>query len=531
MNAVPDSVPCLVSIITPCYNTEPFIAATIESVLAQSMTNWEMIVVDDGSTDASNAIVASYAAWDSRITLVTLNQHAGVHHARKTAVGRARGRYIAFLDSDDLWLPDKLAKQTAFMADHDLAFSYTSYQLIDREDNNLGTFVTAPSITYVSLLKTCSVGCLTAMYDTRKLGKVYLSDVARDDYALWLTILKQIKTAKGIVEPLAVYRVSKPSYSSNKFRAARRQWRVYRQYEQLGRAQSMYYFCHYVYHGLAKYFFSRRHPAPLSLPLLGRKSGGGGQWRESTEHDVGPQLPTVALAHQVSCGGADGAAPSGIAQEVDDGCGCVLCAGGDHVMGSWLAGDAAHGHWGSDHRFAGRHGLQNLVLDSCREGKRCHNDGCTGQVVAGVVDEPGDAHTGHPVQIAHGGRRRMADDEEVRLRRGAPNVRPAFLAEADHRSEVGRIFHVADEDDAVLRFLKGHVQQSLVDAVGTHRDVVYRDPCSQTQQIVAVVDRTDEHAVKGVDGPEFGALQFFLFPRIDPFPRQRRVMPALAVEQ
>ncbi|MDD9821205.1 MAG: glycosyltransferase family 2 protein [Nitrospira sp.] len=190
MKAVSDHNRCLVSVITPCYNAERFIAATIDSVLAQSVADWEMIVADDGSTDASPAIVASYATRDSRITLVTLNRHSGASHARNTAIQQARGRYLAFLDSDDLWLPDKLAKQLAFMTDHDLAFSYGSYQLIDTEGHSLGTFVTEPSITYASLLKTCSVGCLTAMYDTRKLGKLYLPDIEqRQDYVLWHCIV------------------------------------------------------------------------------------------------------------------------------------------------------------------------------------------------------------------------------------------------------------------------------------------------------------------------------------------------------
>lgn len=253
----------LVSIITPCYNAELFIAKTIDSVLAQSETNWEMMIVDDCSTDASNEIVRSYARRHDRVKPIKLERHAGAYHARNTAIQRAKGRYIAFLDSDDIWLPNKLRTQLAFMAAHQLAFSYASYQLMDGEDNRLGVFLAAPSLTYAALLKHCSVGCLTALYDTHKIGKVYLPNIAvGEDYALWLKILRTTTTtatatatatAKGILEPLAVYRIHGNSLSANKLRAAVCRWRVYRELERLGRAKSLYYFCHYLYHGVTKY--------------------------------------------------------------------------------------------------------------------------------------------------------------------------------------------------------------------------------------------------------------------------------------
>ncbi|MDD9874658.1 MAG: glycosyltransferase family 2 protein, partial [Gammaproteobacteria bacterium] len=264
--------PCLVSVITPCRNAEAFIAAAIDSVRSQTLTDWEMIIVDDASTDASAAIVADYAARDRRIRPVSLPRPTGAAGARNTAMASARGRYIAFLDSDDLWFPDKLAKQIAFMTAHNQAFTYTSYRLIDARGGDLGGFTVAPSITRISLLKISSVSCLTAVYDTRHLGRMYMPDIAvGHDYALWLEILKRVGTARGLVEPLAAYRIKKTSLSSNKFRAARRRWWIYRRHERLGWARSVYYFCHYAYQGLIKYG-----AAQIRHWLAAGQIGGGG---------------------------------------------------------------------------------------------------------------------------------------------------------------------------------------------------------------------------------------------------------------
>lgn len=243
----------LVSVVTPCRNCAAFIAQTIESVLAQSYPHWEMIIVDDDSADASCEIIRSYSATDARIGLIQFTKNNGVSAARNAAIKIAKGRYIAFLDSDDLWLPEKLVRQLAFMRDNDLAFTYASYQLIDANNNRLGELIAAPTITYQRLLKTCDVGCLTAIYDTEKLHKMYMPDVfQKGDYALWLQVLKKIPMAKGIQQPLARYRIRKHSLSANKFQGAAAQWRVYRRVEHLSLPKSVYYFAHYVGNGLVK---------------------------------------------------------------------------------------------------------------------------------------------------------------------------------------------------------------------------------------------------------------------------------------
>lgn len=244
----------LVSIITPSYQSAQFVTQTIESVLSQTHQNWEMIIVDDVSPDNSNEIIEGYIHKDSRFRLIKLDKNSGPATARNRAIEEARGRYIAFLDADDLWLPQKLEKQIVHMKSNNLPFTYSSYYIIDESDRDLGHFTTQESISYASMLKTCSVGCLTAIYDSRLLGKVFMPDILkRQDYGLWLKILREIKTAKGLLEPLAVYRIRKKSVSSNKLKAAYYQWKIYREIEKLNLFKSSYNFVHYAYHGLKKY--------------------------------------------------------------------------------------------------------------------------------------------------------------------------------------------------------------------------------------------------------------------------------------
>ncbi len=244
----------LVSIITPSYNSSRFIAQTIESVISQAYKNWEMIIIDDCSPDNSNEIIKEYIKKDSRIKLIKLEKNSGPAVARNRAIQEAKGRYIAFLDADDLWYPEKLDKQIKFMNENNLSFTYCAYKLIDDEYNNLGIFIPPEKVSYNSILKTNSIGCLTAIYDAKILGKVYMPNILkRQDYGLWLKILKQINTTKGILEPLAIYRLRKNSVSSNKLKAAKFQWKIYREVEQLSLTESIYYFIHYALNGIKKY--------------------------------------------------------------------------------------------------------------------------------------------------------------------------------------------------------------------------------------------------------------------------------------
>jgi hypothetical protein len=244
----------LVSIITPSYNSASFIKESINSVLSQTYENWEMIIVDDASKDNTTEIIEEYIKKDSRIKLIRLEKNSGPAIARNEAIKKAKGRYIAFLDADDLWLPEKLDRQIIFMNKNNLSFTYSSYLLMDEKSQMFGTFATKEYITYKSMLKTCSVGCLTAIYDTKVLGKRYMPNIAkRQDYGLWLQILKDINSTKGIIEPLATYRVLRNSVSSNKLTAAIYQWKIYRDVENLNLLKSIYYFVHYAIYGIVKY--------------------------------------------------------------------------------------------------------------------------------------------------------------------------------------------------------------------------------------------------------------------------------------
>ena len=243
-----------VTIIMPSYNSEKFIIESVESVLVQTYSNWELIIVDYCSPDDSNKIITKYVDNDSRIKLIKLQKNSGPAVARNTAIEAANGRYIAFLDSDDVWLPNKLETQINFMHDNDLAFTYSSYRLVGEDNEHLGVFITKDKISYFDMLKTCSVGCLTAIYDTEKIGKQYMPLILkRQDYGLWLKILKLIGETRGILEPLATYRIRKNSVSSNKVKAAKYQWKIYREIEKLSFLKSLYYFVFYAYNGVTKY--------------------------------------------------------------------------------------------------------------------------------------------------------------------------------------------------------------------------------------------------------------------------------------
>ncbi|HGS4462854.1 TPA: glycosyltransferase family 2 protein [Vibrio metschnikovii] len=248
-----------ISVITPSFNSCDFIGNTIESVINQTLVSWEMIIVDDCSTDNSVSVTKSYIEKDPRIKLIQLKENSGAAVARNTAIEAAQGRYIAFLDSDDLWLPDKLEKQLAFMQQNDIAFSFSAYHKIDEEGVNIGKVDVPDKITYHQLLKCCVIGCLTAMYDTEKIGKVYMPLIRkRQDFGLWLRILKKCDMAYGIDQSLAKYRVRNGSISSNKLKAAQYNWKLYREVEKLNLFQALYYFMHYAINGVLRSWFKRK---------------------------------------------------------------------------------------------------------------------------------------------------------------------------------------------------------------------------------------------------------------------------------
>jgi len=245
----------LVSIIVPSYNSENFIGMTIDAVLSQTYDNWEMIVVDDFSVDSTIDIVSRYLKNDKRIKLILLDKNCGPAMARNRGIEESRGRYIAFLDSDDYWEKDKLQKQLHFMKKNNAGLSFTGYYHVEETSGKRIKQVKAPKkINYQELLKKNIIGCLTAMYDTQLLGKIYMSNIQkRQDYALWLTILKKIPYAYGLDEPLGYYRVRKNSLSSNKILSSKYNWILYREVEKLPLYKAIYYFGWYTYRSFLKY--------------------------------------------------------------------------------------------------------------------------------------------------------------------------------------------------------------------------------------------------------------------------------------
>jgi teichuronic acid biosynthesis glycosyltransferase TuaG len=221
-----------VSIITPAYNSEKFISDTIKSVQNQTYTNWEMIIVDDCSTDKTVEIIQEFMDNDPRIHLIKLNKNSGTGIARNTALQIVNGRYIAFVDADDLWKPEKLSKQIDFMEANNLAFTFTFYDLINEEGQPLNRRIEAPKNLSFRQLFFCNyVGNLTGIYNASSLGKIAISSIRkRQDWMVWLTILKQIKTAKPVPESLAFYRIRKNSLSTSKTALLKHNYTVYRQF-------------------------------------------------------------------------------------------------------------------------------------------------------------------------------------------------------------------------------------------------------------------------------------------------------------
>lgn len=220
----------LVSIITPLYNSEPYIGQMIESIIGQTYPHWELLITDDCSTDGSCSIVERYAKLDERIKLFRLPQNTGAGIARNESISRARGRYIAFCDSDDWWCPEKLETQLDFMRKNRVQLCYSSYYTCNEEGEVDGVVVSYKSIPYSHIIRDDSIGFLTCIYDTHDVGKCYLPSIRRrQDWALKIKLLKKCGRAYGIVKPLAYYRVREGSLSRNKFRLVKYNIQVYRE--------------------------------------------------------------------------------------------------------------------------------------------------------------------------------------------------------------------------------------------------------------------------------------------------------------
>lgn len=245
----------LVSIITPAYNAEKYIKDTIASVIAQTYTNWEMIIVDDSSNDNTNEIIKEYQQKEKKIRLITLLKNQGIANARNIAIQNARGRYIAFLDSDDIWEKEKLEKQINFMRKNNVYFSYHDYKLLNLSTKKEKIISVPKQLDYLTLLKGNRTGsCLTICLDRKIVDEINFPNAKHEDYICWLNILKKYNLiAFGLNEILGTYKVGKKSITSNKLQSAIWNWQVYRQSQKLSIIKSIYYMYFYIINGIKKY--------------------------------------------------------------------------------------------------------------------------------------------------------------------------------------------------------------------------------------------------------------------------------------
>lgn len=246
----------LVSIITPSYNSEKYLSQTIDSVLSQTYTNWEHIIIDDKSNDNSIKIIKEYKKKESRIKLIKLRKNQGSGIARNKGIKQAKGKFIAFLDSDDIWDKNKLSLQIEFMLKYNIEFSHTDYGYIDEKSNKIkDIFKVSKVVNYKNLLMRTEISCLTAIFDAEAIGKYYMSDHRRkQDYALWLSILKDGYCSYGLNDCLAYYRQHSDSGTSKKYKLIVSHYAFLRETQKLSRISSIYYTLHYLWNGVIKYY-------------------------------------------------------------------------------------------------------------------------------------------------------------------------------------------------------------------------------------------------------------------------------------
>lgn len=235
----------MVSIVVPVYNAERFLRETIACIQRQTYTNWELLLVDDCSTDGSRELIREFEEKDNRIHLLCAAENQGAARSRNQGVMASKGQYLCYLDADDVWMEEKLSKEIDFIQKKDAAFIFSGYEFADEKAVGLGKIVKVPEeITYRQALKNTIIFTSTVMFDMTKLSKdmVTMPVVASEDTATWWKILKTGITAYGLNENLVLYRRSTNTLSSNKWIAIKRIWNLYRKQEQLPLIPSMYYF-------------------------------------------------------------------------------------------------------------------------------------------------------------------------------------------------------------------------------------------------------------------------------------------------
>jgi len=238
----------------PAFNAAQYLESAASSALNQTFENLELIIIDDASKDETLDIATRIREADQRVKVIESEQNAGVAAARNKGLALAEGKYIAFLDSDDLWLPSKLEKQLACMQNDKANICYSAYQRIDEKGKVLGEVWPPERLDYKKLLQSNFIGNLTGIYNARELGKEYLTEFKHEDYVAWLSLVKRSGNAISVNEILGKYRVYSGSTSANKFRTILWQWKIYRDSQSLGLVKSMVYMCCYAYYAVTKRF-------------------------------------------------------------------------------------------------------------------------------------------------------------------------------------------------------------------------------------------------------------------------------------
>lgn len=244
----------LVSIIMPSYNSSKFIEASINSVLAQTYINWELLITDDCSKDNSVEIIERFAFKDDRIKLFALHHNVGAAAARNISLDNAQGRFIAFLDSDDVWIPQKLEIQIEYMLKNKLAFTFSDYDIMEEDGTKLNKLIKVPNnLSYNQYLRNTIIGCLTVVIDRNFVGDFRMPIIkSSHDMALWLLIMKRGFKAYGIKKCMATYRLVSTSNTAKKWKATKDVWKVYREIENLSIFYSAFCFCGYAINAVIK---------------------------------------------------------------------------------------------------------------------------------------------------------------------------------------------------------------------------------------------------------------------------------------
>lgn len=242
-----------VSIITPCYNSEKYIEETIQSVLSQTFQDWEWLITDDGSTDASVEVIERYA--DPRIILIKAEKNGGAGYARNLSLKKASGRFITFLDADDVWEPIFLEEMIGFMKRQNAELAYSNYARCNENlEPQIADFKADKIVTFNNLLKTCRLSLLSSMYDSQRVGKEYFPEGnKREDHTMWLNLLKKIPEGQPLPKTMAKYRMLPTSVSRKKTDIIKDQYLVYKDFMKFSTLKSMYYTAHWAFNGFIKY--------------------------------------------------------------------------------------------------------------------------------------------------------------------------------------------------------------------------------------------------------------------------------------